>query len=45
MKHCFLDSTQVTFWVCQEAENVFGVPGDHLKCRFLALTQVAIWAG
>jgi len=45
MTHRFLDLTQVAFWVCQEAENEFAVPGDHLKHHFINLTKVAFWAG
>ena len=35
--------THVAFWCVQE--NEFAVSLDHLKNRFLELTQVAFWAG
>jgi len=28
----------------QEEENMFLVPGDHLKLRFLEFTKVEFWA-
>jgi len=34
LKHRFLDFTKVAFWVGQEEENEFPVPGTNLKHRF-----------
>jgi len=45
LKHSFLDLIKVAFCACQEAENEFNVPFDHLKNLFLDFKQVAIWAG
>jgi len=44
LKHRILDFTQVAFWVGQEENNEFPVPGDHMKHRFLDLTKVELWA-
>jgi len=41
----FLDLNEVAFCSVEELENVFTMPGDHLKNRFLDLTQVAFLNG
>jgi len=45
MKHRLIDFTQVAFWLCQEAENEFAVPSDHLIHHSLDLKQVALFFG
>jgi len=35
---------QIAFQAGQEAENEFAVPGDHLKHRFIKLTDFAFSA-
>ena len=44
-KHRFLDLTKVEFWACQEAENDFYVPFDHLICPCIDLKKVAFFVG
>ena len=43
LKHRFLDFTQVAFWSGQEEENVFPVPGDHLKHALSTSPKSNFW--
>jgi hypothetical protein len=45
LKHHVLDLVQVAILTIEKAENVFAGPGVLFNHRFLALAEVAFWAG